>query len=208
MSTPLPRTTTRRRLAAGLSILALGTAVLAGCGAGSSSGASGGSASGPDPVATEVNPPGDIPDNQAFVAYQVPGSSVSVKVPEGWSQSGSGQDTTFTDKLNSVEIAVSSASSAPTVDSVKSTDVASLKSSAPNFELQKVETVTRKAGDAVLLTYKADSTPDSVTNKVVRDAVERYTFYQNGTRVDLTLSGPENADNVDPWRIVSDSVTL
>ena len=181
MSTPLPRKALRLRVATGLSILALGTAVLAGCGAGSSAGASGGSGSGgSDPVATEVNPPGDIPDNQAFVAYRVPGSSVTVKVPEGWSQSGSGQDTTFTDKLNSVEIAVSSVSSAPTVDSVKATDVASLKSSEANFQLQKVETVTRKAGDAVLLTYLADSTPDSVTNKVVRDAVERYTFYQRG----------------------------
>jgi len=45
-----------------------------------------------------------------------------------------------------------------------------------------------------------------VTGKVVRDAFERYTFYRAGKRVDLTLSGPTNADNVDPWRIVSDSL--
>ena len=27
-----------------------------------------------------------------------------------------------------------------------------------------------------------------------------------GRRLDLTLAGPTNADNVDPWKIVSDSV--
>jgi hypothetical protein len=208
VSTDIRRPRTRRRIVGGVSSLALGATLLAGCGTGSTGASAGTASGGSSAVATEVNPPGDIPDNQAFVAYQVPGTSVSVKVPEGWSQSGSGRDVTFTDKLNSVEIAVSQASTAPTVESVKSTDVPSLKTSVPNFALQKVETVQRKAGEAVLLTYQADSAPDSVTNKVVRDAVERYTFFTNGTRVDLTLAGPQNADNVDPWRVVSDSVTL
>jgi hypothetical protein len=45
-----------------------------------------------------------------------------------------------------------------------------------------------------------------VTGKAGRDAVQRYVFFHNGTRVTLTLSGPQAADNVDPWRIVSDSV--
>jgi len=58
----------------------------------------------------------------------------------------------------------------------------------------------------ILLTYQGDSTPDQVTGKVVRDAFERYTFSRAGKRIDLTLSGPTNADNVDPWRIVSDSL--
>ncbi len=40
---------------------------------------------------------------------------------------------------------------------------------------------------------------------MVRDAFERYVFYRQGHKVDLTLSGPVNADNVDPWRTVSDS---
>ncbi len=96
----------------------------------------------------------------------------------------------------------------PTVASVTSADVPSLTSAVSNFALGDVTAVTRKGGDAVLLTYEADSAPDSVTNKVVRDAIERYTFYSKGTRVDLTLTGPKGADNVDPWRIVSDSVTL
>jgi len=204
-----------RRIAGGLLAAAVGGTVLAGCTAGTVPSATLSPAASPSvdsstpvAVATESNPPGDIPDNQVYVDFQVPGTSVHVKVPEGWSQSGSGQDASFTDKLNSVEIAVSAAGSVPTVASVTSADVPSLTSAVSNFALGDVTAVTRKGGDAVLLTYEADSAPDSVTNKVVRDAIERYTFYSKGTRVDLTLTGPKGADNVDPWRIVSDSVTL
>src|SRR3954451_23507459 len=75
----------------------------AGCGGGSSS--SGGSGSpAPNPNAKESSPPGDIPDNQAFVAYRPPGGGFSVKVPEGWSRITSGGAVTFTDKLNSIRM--------------------------------------------------------------------------------------------------------
>ena len=56
------------------------------------------------------------------------------------------------------------------------------------------------------LTYLADSAPDPVTGKTRTDAVERYVFFHNGATRSLTLSGPKGADNVDPWRIVTDSV--
>ncbi|MGW7755716.1 hypothetical protein ACWGK6_30135 [Streptomyces violaceusniger] len=42
--------------------------------------------------------------------------------------------------------------------------------------------------------------------KSVRDSVERYVFFHYGRQVVLTLTGPTGADNVDPWRIVSDSL--
>jgi hypothetical protein len=57
----------------------------------------------------------------------------------------------------------------------------------------------------VLLTYLGDTAPDPVTGKAVHDTFERYAFYRNGHEVDLTLSGPVGADNVDPWKIVTDS---
>ncbi len=155
---------------------------------------------------TESNPPGDIPDNQAYVAYRPAGGTVSVKVPEGWARSVTGSSTAFSDKLNRIEIITSTTGAAPTPIDVARTDVARLKSSAPSFTLGKVSTVSRPAGNAVLLTYQVDSAPDPVTGKVVRDAVERYSFFRNGTRVDLSLIGPVNADNVDPWKIVSNSV--
>jgi hypothetical protein len=37
--------------------------------------------------------------------------------------------------------------------------------------------------------------------------VERYVFVHKGTAVVLTLSGAKGADNVDPWKTVSNSLT-
>ncbi|MEW2117745.1 hypothetical protein AB0945_21640 [Streptomyces sp. NPDC005474] len=205
--------------------LVLAAAVTAGCsgatsGSGSSSGSSSGSGaasttasaggSGSSPAPTESNPPGDIPDNQAFVAYQPSGGAFTgftVKVPEGWARTSQGGTTVFTDKLNRVQISAAATSSAPTVGSVAHQVVPQLRGQVPKFTSPKVSTVTRKAGGAVLLTYQGDSAANPVTGKVVRDAFERYAFYRQGHEVDLTLSGPVNADNVDPWRIVSDSFT-
>ncbi|MET7349917.1 hypothetical protein [Streptomyces mirabilis] len=198
--------------------LVLVAAVTAGC-SGSSSGppapshASSGSGSGSAatagagaaPAPTESNPPGDIPDNQAYVAFRPSGGAFTVKVPEGWARTGQGGATVFTDKLNRVEIATASASSAPTVTSVGSELVPRLRGQVPKFDGPKVSQVNRHAGSAVLLKYQGDSAADPVTGKVVRDAFERYAFYRQGHEVDLTLSGPVNADNVDPWRIVTDS---
>src|SRR4051794_355078 len=85
----------RAAFAAGAAIVAIGAA---GCGASSSTG---GEASKPSNTnAPEVNPAGDIPDNQAYVAYAPPGGGFTVKVPEGWSRSSAGGAVVFTDKLN------------------------------------------------------------------------------------------------------------
>lgn len=153
----------------------------------------------------EVNPSGDIPDNQAFVAYTPPSGGYTVKVPEGWARVDAGGAVTFTDKLNSIRMETVVASSAPTVQSAQQNELPAIQAAAKNFQAAKVTSVTRKAGAAVLITYGADSTPDPVTGKVVHDAVERYEFWKAGTEVVLTLSAPQGADNVDPWRIVTDS---
>jgi hypothetical protein len=164
------------------------------------------SSSAPAAGATESNPPGDIPDNQAYVTFARPGGGFAVKIPEGWASSTTGATTTFTDKLNQVQVTEAKVDLAPTAASVNATDVPALKAQVPQFALGTVSTVTRQAGPAVLVTYQGDSPPNQVTGKVVRDAFERYIFFHAGSRVDLTLSGPTNADNVDPWRIVTDSL--
>jgi hypothetical protein len=135
----------------------------------------------------EVNPAGDIPDDQAFVVFQAPGAPFSVKVPEGWSQTQSGGAVVFTDKLNTIELAWGAAPPA-----------------APSGA--KVSTVKRTAGQAERATYEAQSTPDAVTGKTRTNAVERYVFTQGSKHAILTLSGPKGADNVDPWKLVTDSV--
>jgi hypothetical protein len=157
------------------------------------------------PVPPETNPPGDIPDNQAFVAYQTP--VATVKTPEGWSRRNGASSVMFTDKLNTIELTWTDAPAAPTVATVRSTDLPELKSSAAAFQPGTVTAVTLPAGPAVLTKYRENSAADPVTGKQYRLDVERYTVWRNGKRVDLTLLSPVGADNVDPWRIVSRSLT-
>jgi len=65
--------------------------------------------------------------------------------------------------------------------------------------------VTRNAGPAVLIVYRANSPADPVTGKTVRQDVERYEFWHAGKLAVVTLSSPQGSDNVDPWRKVTDS---
>lgn len=149
------------------------------------------------PRPTESNPPGDIPDDTVFVTYRHPGQPYEVKVPEGWARTDLATGASFTDKLNSVRVESAPAASPPTETSVRSQVRAG--------QITSVGTVTRRGGKAVRIVYRADSSPDPVTGKVVRNEVERYAFYRAGREAVLTLSGPVGADNVDPWRTVSDS---
>jgi hypothetical protein len=157
--------------------------LLAACGGGSA----GSRATATPAAGGDTSPPGDIPDNQAFVTYTPPRARFSVKVPEGWSQTSHGRDVRFTDKLNTIELSWDAA--AP-----------------PAPAGAKVSTVARKAGRAKRTTYLAQAKPDPVTGKARTNAVERYEFTRAGRTVIVTLSGPKGADNVDPWRIVTDSL--
>lgn len=188
---------TRLSIAAGAALLVL---VLAGCGSSSSSSSS-------TPSTTkEVNPAGDIPDNQAFVAYGPPGQGYTVKVPEGWSRSSVGGGIVFTDKLNSIRVETVPAQVPLTVREARATEVPMLRKTVRGYRPGTVTTVTRSAGPATRITYLATGTPDPVTGKTTQDAVERYVLFHKGKDVVLTLSGPKTADNVDPWKLVSNSV--
>lgn len=200
---------TRRTLPSAGAVLAL-TTVLGACGGGShgSSAAKSSASQGMRSSASspETNPAGDIPDNQVYVPFSPPGDSFTVKVPEGWARSQSGQATIFADKLNSIRIESQAAATAPTVASATSQELPKIKAAAHGFVPGKVTAVRRKAGLTVKITYHADAAPDPVTGKTVADAVERYEYWHAGRQVTLTLSGPVGADNVDPWNLVSDSL--
>ena len=154
--------------------------------------------------ATETNPAGDIPDTQAFVPFSPASGGFSVKVPEGWARTASGTGVLFTDKYNSVLIEPGTNPKAPTVQSGR-TDLTQIGRGATGFVPGPVSMVSRTAGKAVLITYRADSPPNPVTGKVVVESVERYKFWSNGRSVVLTLSAPLGSDNVDPWRTVTNS---
>jgi hypothetical protein len=190
-----------RLFAIGATVIALGAPIgIAACGGSSSS-----SQTTVNPNAAEVSPAGDIPDNQVYVSYSPPGAGYQVKVPEGWSRASQGGAITFTDKLNTIQLDSSSASSAPTVADGQA-ELKQLAGTVPGFKPGNVSTVKRSAGTALLITYTGNGAPDPVTGKVVPNAFERYEFFHNGRLATLTLSGPVGADNVDPWMIVTDSL--
>jgi hypothetical protein len=153
----------------------------------------------PNPTTPEENAAGDIPDNQVFVPYVPADHAFTVNVPEGWARTNDGTAVVFTDKLNTVRIETAARAAAPTVRSVTTDEL-------PNHPHGKVTTVQRAAGDAILLTYERTSTPDPVTGKTRVESVEQYDFWRSGRAVVLVLSGPKGADNVDPWRTVTDSL--
>ena len=199
----------RRSLAA---VVVAGLALLAGaCGSGGASPYGGSTPTTATPPseaskdAPEVNPAGDIPDNQVFVPYSPPGGRFTVKVPEGWGRTARAGTVSFTDKLNTISMQTQPAPTAPTVASARQAELPAIRSASRRYEPGSVTQVRRAGGDVVLVTFKADAPADPVTGKVVHDAVERYEFWRGGTEAILILAGPVGADNVDPWRIVSDS---
>src|SRR6476620_9497343 len=188
--------------------LAVAAAVLGGCGASGTapSGSATLSSSTAAARAPETNPAGDIPDNQAFVPFTPPTGLFTVSVPEGWGRSTDGAATIFTDKLNTVRIETRPLATAPNTESVSVDELPAIASSTPGYRSGTVTAVPRKVGQVMLITYQGASPPNPVTGKIGTDAIERYEFWRDGREVILSLSGPAGADNVDPWRTVTDSL--
>jgi hypothetical protein len=158
------------------------------------------------PTASDAPSAGDIPDSQVFVPFIFNPGSYSLKVPEGWSRTSAADGSIrFTDNFNAIDLGVTPADSAPSVQSALNSEVPVLQATTPGFELGNVSTVERQGGKAITLAYHALSPPNSVTGKTITLSVERYEFWHAGNEAIVTLSGPLNADNVDPWRTVTDS---
>jgi hypothetical protein len=160
------------------------------------------------PVAAESNPPGDIPDNLAFVAYTNATGAYSFKHPEGWVETESGATVTFTDKLNGVHAEPGPDTAPPTVSSARSKDVPALTRSQPAFELRTVTAVTEPGGTGVRIVYRRNSQPDPVTGRQYRDEVQRYELVSHGKEIVIELYGPVGADNVDAYRTMVQSLRL
>jgi hypothetical protein len=151
--------------------------------------------------ATEKNPPGDIPDDQVFVSYTSSVGGYSLKVPEGWARSEKGADVDFVDKLDGVAVAVASATATPTAKDF----VAGLAKPEKAVRLVSTKEIRLPAGQALLIKYESDSDANPVTNKRIRLENEAYVFYKNGKTATLTLWASKGADNVDQWKLMSES---
>jgi hypothetical protein len=160
------------------------------------------------PVPAESNPPGDIPDNLAFVRYRNAAGHYTFTHPEGWAQTGSGTAVNFTDKLNGVTADSTAATTAPTVASARSSDLPRLQQSVPAFHLRDITAVTLPGGAGVRIVFRRNSDADPVTGKVYRDEVEEYLVFSSGRLVRMDLYGPVGADNVDAYRTMSQSLRI
>jgi hypothetical protein len=201
-----------QRARIGICATLLATLAFAACGSSSNNATSKNTTStttsgGVTPKTPEASPSGDIPDTQVYVPYTDAAGPFTVKVPEGWARTTTNGVVSFTDKLNTIALETVNAASAPTVASANANEVPTIARTAKNYKAVSTTTKTRKGGATVLVQYRADSTPDAVTGKVIKLAVLRYEFWRNGKEGILTLSGPVTADNVDPWNLVSDSFT-
>lgn len=153
----------------------------------------------------EVNPPGDIPDTQAFVTYRSADGGYAIAMPEGWARTETGPNVVFADKLHRFTVEVACVDTAPTVESATRIDVAALARQVPAFELVSVEAVDVPAGPAILIRYRANSAPDEVTGKQIRLDVDRYELFKDGRLAAISLAAPAGSDNVDVSNRVSRS---
>ena len=159
-------------------------------------------------VPAEKNPPGDIPDNLAFVSYTNTAGRYRFTHPEGWAENTKASTVTFTDKLNGVQATVGTATTAPTAASARQQDVPALTHSQAAFELRDITAVTVPAGRGVKIVYRRNSAPDAVTGRQYRDEVERYEVFSGGREVIVELFGPVGADNVDAYKTMITSLRL
>jgi hypothetical protein len=147
------------------------------------------------PLPAESNPPGDIPDTQAFVPYTSVAGGFKIDVPEGWARSLRGREARFTDKFDGLSI-VASASPA-TVASIKDGVRAG-----GDFHFRSVEL---PAGRARVISYTSNSDPDAVTDKQVRLENVAIVFSRGAKSVTVRLWAPQGSDNVDQWNRIERS---
>ena len=156
-------------------------------------------------VQPEQNPPGDIPDNQAFVTYTSTAGGYSISMPEGWARTESGPNVQFTDKLHTFSVEIACSGTAPTTQTAKDEASGPLAQQSAAFAFVAAKDVSLSSGPAVLLQYQANSAPDEVTGKQVRLDIDRYEIYRDGTLAIVSLAVPAGSDNVDVSHQVSDS---
>jgi len=146
---------------------------------------------------------GDIPDNQVFLTLHDKAQGFSMKYPEGWAQQAKGNTLTIQDKNNIVRVAISTAPT-PTVASVTS-EMTALQQKEPSLKVGAPVTMTVSGHPAIKVTYTTTSAPNAVTGKTVTLMVDRYYFWQGGKVAVIDLGTPQGVDNVDAYRLMSES---
>jgi hypothetical protein len=146
---------------------------------------------------------GDIPDNQQFLTYKNRSGGYSLSYPEGWARSGNGADVTFQDKSNTVTIRAASGAQ-PTPASV----AAELKQEAntdPCLNPGRPQATTAGPNQVVKVTYTTEGQKSAVTGQRPKITVDRYVYSKGGKVATVDLATPVGVDNVDAYRMISES---
>ncbi len=128
-----------------------------------------------------------------------------MRYPEGWTQSGSGQNVTFRDKNNVVHVVITKGPP-PSASSVAS-QLRALKRSQPSLQFTPPQTLTIGSGSAIKATYTTRSAPNPVTGKSVTLNVDRYELASTGRVAVVDLGTPTGVDNIDAYKMMIRSFT-
>jgi hypothetical protein len=206
-----------------LAIAVVGVAVLlAGCGSGGGSSSTAASTASNPTSSTVASKPGcgsstasasaseaastatgDIPDNQQFLSFKNPQGGYSISYPEGWARSGNGGNVTFRDKSNTITIKVANGSQ-PTPASV-ATELKKETATDPCLTPGKPQATTAGPNQVVKVTYTTEGPQSPVTGKRPTITVDRYVYFKGGKVATVDLATPVGVDNVDAYRMISES---
>jgi hypothetical protein len=155
-------------------------------------------------IEPEISLLADIPDDQAFVTFVSP-AGFTVKVPEGWVRHNGGRETAFSDKYNRIALSVERASGPFDLAYATSTLAPEIEKMGKAVRITEIAEIKMRPGRTVKIAYEANSEPNEITNKRVRQENERFYFVGDGRLVVLNLTTPKGADNVDQWRLIASS---
>jgi hypothetical protein len=143
---------------------------------------------------TSTNPPGDIPDTQAFVTYVSP-NGYSVLFPEGWSETQKDATITFSSHFDGEQIRLQK----------RADPAATVRGHFADLRDLRVRHVTIKRASVTVVTFTSQSQPDPVTGRTVRLDNAAYFFIKGSRQVILALWAPSGSDNADQWRKIAES---
>jgi hypothetical protein len=152
----------------------------------------------------EVSLLADIPDDQAFITFTSP-AGFTIKVPEGWALHDGGRETAFSDKYNRIALFVASAPRPFDLAYATSTLAPEIEKMGKAVHITEIAEMRLRTGRTVKIAYDADSEPDEITSKRVRQENELFYFVRKRQLVMLNLTTPKGADNVDQWRLIASS---
>jgi hypothetical protein len=206
----------RKTLIAGIALAVAASWPIAGCGGSSNSSSATVQSTLPSSPSSQSSPgagqapseaqsaaTGDIPDNQVFLSFHNSKQGYTIRYPEGWARTGNGAAVAFQDKANIIRVTVSKGH-LPTVQGAAAA-LARQKTTDPTISVGKPARATIAGAPVVKVTYTRQSAPDPVTGKRLPLTIDRYVYSHNGKVAVVDLGTPKGVDNVDAYRMISQS---